>query len=100
MIGSSGQQTVFSAAPRPFSDEPSICKQAPLCGDPEGWGPISSSRYDFTPCFLDIWIVLVVAWGAFGGTGALWFLLKRRAPQPVDKNWHFYAKLVFRPRMH
>jgi hypothetical protein len=94
MIGRSQQQTVFSGAQRPFSDVLSSNKRGPLCSDPEGWGPISSVRYDFTPCFLDVWIVLVVAWGLFGGAGALWFLFKRRVPQPVDKNWHFYAKLV------
>lgn len=65
----------------------------PLCGDPEGWGPVSVIRYDLTPCFLDIWIVLVAAWGLFLGAGAIWYLLKKRVPQDVPKNWHFYAKL-------
>jgi len=65
----------------------------PLCGDSEGWGPISDIRYDFTPCFLDTWVVIVATWGLLGGAGALWFLLKKRTPQEVSKNWHFYAKL-------
>lgn len=66
----------------------------PFCGDSEGWGPLSPVRFDFTPCFLDVWVVLVAAWGLFLGAGAIWFLLKKRVPQPVPKNWHFYAKLV------
>ncbi|KAF2868308.1 multidrug resistance-associated protein 1 [Massariosphaeria phaeospora] len=65
----------------------------PLCGNSEGWGPISSGRYDFTPCFLDVWILVVAAWGILGGAGAAWYLLRKCSPQPVKKNWHFYAKL-------
>lgn len=68
-------------------------KVQPLCGDPEGWGPVSAIRYDLTPCFLDIWIVLVAAWGILFGTGAIWYLLRKRDAQDVPKNWHFYAKL-------
>ena len=65
----------------------------PLCGNPEGWGPISQIRYDFTPCFLDVWVVFVSVWGLLGGAGAVWYLLKQKIPQEVPKNWHFYAKL-------
>lgn len=65
-----------------------------LCGNIEGWGPISPFRYDFTPCFLDVWITSVACFGIVFGIGAIWFLLKRRLPSPVSKNWHFYAKLV------
>lgn len=68
-------------------------KPQPFCGDPEGWGPVSSIRYDFTPCFLDLWVVFVVAWGVLAGAGALWYLLRRRDVQEIPKNWHFYAKL-------
>lgn len=66
----------------------------PFCGDREGWGPISSVIYDFTPCFLDVWVAAVAAWGIFFGAGAIWFLLTKRVAQPVSKNWHFWAKLV------
>lgn len=66
----------------------------PLCGDIEGWGPMSPVRFDFTPCFLDVWVSLVAVWGLVMGGGAIWFLLKKRVPQPVPQNWHFYAKLV------
>lgn len=94
MVTRSQQQTVFRASPVTFNEELSRTTQQPLCGDPEGWGPISSLRYDFTPCFVDVWIVFVAAWGIVGGAGAIWFLLRRRVPQTVLKNWHFYAKLV------
>lgn len=67
-----------------------------FCGDVEGWGPMSSFRFDLTPCFLDLGVAIVAAWGLLLGSGAIWFLLKKRAPQPVSKNWHFYAKLVSR----
>jgi ATP-binding cassette subfamily C (CFTR/MRP) protein 1 len=66
----------------------------PLCGNSEGWGPISSIRYDFTPCFLDVWIAVVAGFGIVGGAGALWYLYRNCSPQPVKRNWHFYAKLV------
>lgn len=66
----------------------------PLCGNAEGWGPISPIRYDFTPCFLDVWIAAVAVFGVVGGAGALWHLYRNCTPQPVKRNWHFYAKLV------
>ncbi|KAL1953834.1 hypothetical protein VTO42DRAFT_2129 [Malbranchea cinnamomea] len=69
-------------------------RSQPFCGDPEGWGPLSPTRFDLTPCFLDVWVSLVALWGLIGGAGALWLLFKRRTPQPVGKNWHFYAKLA------
>ena len=65
----------------------------PLCGNKEGWGPISPYRYDFTPCFLDVWISSVAVWGIVFGAGATWYLLQKKSPAPVDRNWHFYAKL-------
>ncbi|CAG8043220.1 unnamed protein product [Penicillium salamii] len=66
----------------------------PFCTDSEGWGPFSSSRFDLTPCFLDVIVAVVAVWGTLSGLGALWLLLKKRIPQPVSKNWHFYTKLV------
>ena len=66
-----------------------------LCGDPEGWGPLSLYRWDFTPCFLDVCVLAVaVIFGIFMGTGAIYYLLRKKAPAPVPKNWHFYAKLT------
>lgn len=65
----------------------------PLCGNIEGWGPLSPYRYDFTPCFLDVWVLIVSAWGVVAGLAAVWWLYKKTTPQPVAKNWHFYAKL-------
>ncbi|KAL8939767.1 MAG: hypothetical protein Q9216_003181 [Gyalolechia sp. 2 TL-2023] len=65
-----------------------------LCGNIEGWGPISPFRYDFTPCFLDVWITSVACFGIVFGIGAIWFLLTRRLPSSVSKNWHFHTKLA------
>ena len=68
-------------------------KTLPFCGNLEGWGPISPFRYDFTPCFLDVWITAVAVYGVLFGASALWWLLKRD-PSPVRKDWHFYTKLL------
>ncbi|KAL6702697.1 ATP-binding cassette glutathione S-conjugate transporter ycf1 [Coniothyrium glycines] len=91
-----GQQTPFlPASPRAYGYlAASKHNRQPLCGNSEGWGPISPIRYDFTPCFLDVWIAVVAAFGIVGGAGALWYLYRLCPPQPVKRNWHFYAKLV------
>lgn len=91
ILGNSHSAPLSSSLGSPFS---SSKKLQPFCGDVEGWGPISKHRFDLTPCFLDFGVALVAAWGLLMGAGAIWFLLKKRAPQPVSKNWHFYAKLV------
>lgn len=82
----------------PLSQTSSVPFQSPhrhaFCGDAEGWGPLSPFTFDFTPCFLDFVVSLVAAWGLFMGAGAIWFLLRKRIPQPVSKDWHFYTKLV------
>lgn len=66
----------------------------PLCGNSEGWGPLSPFRYDFTPCFLDVWVASVAVFGIVFGAGAIWYLLKKCVAQPVKKDWHFWAKMV------
>jgi hypothetical protein len=86
-----GLAVPFHAAPQPFD---ALNSRQPLCGDSEGWGPLSPSRFDLTPCFLDVWVAVVAAFGLLMGAGAVWFLLKKRIAQPVPKNWHFHAKLV------
>ena len=98
MRGSEKLQSVLTATGRfpPNSDplrriESSV--RQPLCGDDEGWGPVSSLRWDFTPCFLDVWLIGVALWGVLFGAGALWYLFKKRIPQEVPRNWHLYAKL-------
>lgn len=67
-------------------------KQQTLCGNIEGWGPISPFRYDFTPCFLDVWITAVGFFGILLGSGAIWYL-RKKTPAVVRKDWHFYTKL-------
>ncbi|KAL8736829.1 MAG: hypothetical protein Q9181_002293 [Wetmoreana brouardii] len=69
-------------------------RRQPLCGNVEGWGPISPFRYDFTPCFLDVWITSVALFGIILGAGAIWYLLRKKSPSPVSKNWHFFTKLA------
>ncbi|KAJ5360376.1 ABC transporter integral membrane type 1 [Penicillium concentricum] len=69
-------------------------RRQPFCTDSEGWGPISSLRFDLTPCFLDVTVAVVAVLGTLGGFAALWLLLRKRIPQPVSKNWHFYTKLA------
>ncbi|OJJ48270.1 hypothetical protein ASPZODRAFT_130231 [Penicilliopsis zonata CBS 506.65] len=65
-----------------------------FCGNAEGWGPLSPYLFDLTPCFLDLTVALVAIFGLVLGAGALWLLFNKRSPQPVPKNWHFYAKLT------
>ncbi|KAL6250098.1 ATP-binding cassette glutathione S-conjugate transporter ycf1 [Rhinocladiella similis] len=97
MTASVSEQSVLTAtggeSPSYFSPPTAFSRQ-PLCGDPEGWGPVSSLRWDLTPCFLDVWVLGVAIWGVLFGAGALWYVLKKRVPQDVPRNWHFYAKLA------
>lgn len=99
MASNGGQKAILNASPSATlvdaSLAPLVRHEHAFCGDSEGWGPISSLRFDLTPCFLDIWVSVVAAWGLFLGAGALYMLLKNRTPQPVQKNWHFYTKLVW-----
>ena len=66
----------------------------PLCGNIEGWGPISPFRYDFTPCFLDVWITAVAVCGVLFGGAAIWFLKTKREASSVSKDWHFHTKIA------
>jgi len=66
----------------------------PLCGNEEGWGPLSPYRFDFTPCFLDIWILVVSAFGVLAGLGMIYWLYKKTDTQVVKRDWHFFAKLA------
>ncbi|KAK3375086.1 ABC transporter type 1, transmembrane domain-containing protein [Podospora didyma] len=64
----------------------------PLCGNEEGWGPMSPFRYDFTPCFIDVWVASVAVFGIVVGSLAVWWLVKWRQPSRVAKDWHFWTK--------
>ena len=66
----------------------------PLCGNEEGWGPLSPFRYDFTPCFIDVWVAAVAVFGIVVGSLALWWLLKRKPSSSVPKSLQFWAKQV------
>jgi len=70
----------------------------PLCGNEEGWGPLSPIRYDFTPCFIDVWVASVAVFGIVFGAIAVWWLARWRRPTDVAKDWHFWTKQVGRIR--
>ncbi|KAG5922873.1 hypothetical protein E4U42_005186 [Claviceps africana] len=69
-------------------------KQQPLCGNEEGWGPISKYRYDFTPCFIDVWLATVSIYALILGPLAIWWLLRKKKPfdDGATKNAHFWMK--------
>ena len=71
--------------------------QQPLCGNKEGWGPLSPDRYDFTPCFIDVWVASVAAFGILFGSVALWWILTTRKPSDIKKNLGFWLKQVQKP---
>ncbi len=68
----------------------------PLCGNEEGWGPLSPYRYDFTPCFIDVWVATVAVYGLLFGPIAIWWLLKKKQQleHGATKNLHFWIKQV------
>jgi ATP-binding cassette, subfamily C (CFTR/MRP), member 1 len=66
----------------------------PLCGNEEGWGPLSPFRYDFTPCFIDVWVFVVAAYGIVFGSLAIWYILRRQKATEISKDWHFWTKQV------
>lgn len=70
----------------------------PLCGNEEGWGPLSPHRYDFTPCFIDVWVASVAAFGLLAGGIAVVWLLRYRQAVSVPKGWHFWTKQVWKCR--
>lgn len=99
MIDSISAQTVLQSPAQDFFFATYLASSKdkfvqPLCGNEEGWGPLSPHRWDFTPCFLDVWITSVSVWGILGGLGAIWFLCKKNSEQSVKKDWHFYTKLA------
>ncbi|CAI4218017.1 unnamed protein product [Parascedosporium putredinis] len=49
-------------------------------------------RYDFTPCFIDVWVASVAAFGIIVGGIAIAWLVKHRTSVDVPKNWHFWLK--------
>ncbi|KOS18981.1 Metal resistance protein YCF1 [Escovopsis weberi] len=67
--------------------------EQPLCSNKEGWGPLSPFRYDFTPCFIDVWVAIVsVFFGIFLGSLAIWWLLRKKELYPKSKTVPFWLK--------
>ncbi|KUI60128.1 Metal resistance protein YCF1 [Cytospora mali] len=64
----------------------------PLCGNEEGWGPLSPFRFDFTPCFIDVWVASVAIFGVVFGLLAVVWLVKTRKPTEISKGLHFWTK--------
>jgi ATP-binding cassette, subfamily C (CFTR/MRP), member 1 len=60
----------------------------PLCGNEEGWGPLSPHRYDFTPCFIDVWIASVAVFGLLVGPIAIWSLVRKALLDKAGKLAH------------
>lgn len=69
-------------------------RREPFCGNKEGWGPLSEGRYDFTPCFMDVWIASVAVFGILGGAIAVWWLVRKKKSFVVGRDWHFWTKQV------
>ncbi|KAH6604283.1 cadmium factor [Trichoderma cornu-damae] len=68
------------------------CKH--FCGNEEGWGPLSPFRYDFTPCFIDVWIAAVSVYGVVLGSVAIWWLRRKKQEYATSKNAHFWIKQI------
>ncbi|KAJ2894451.1 hypothetical protein MKZ38_007530 [Zalerion maritima] len=68
--------------------------QQPFCCDDEGWGPLSASRFDFTPCFLDMLAMTVAVFAIVFGARAVWWLLTRNDEEKVAKNWQTWTELA------
>ncbi|KAF1813528.1 multidrug resistance-associated protein 1 [Eremomyces bilateralis CBS 781.70] len=99
MTAFSDLQTPFgsglSSSPRPLDPDRFYHRLSqPLCGNIEGWGPLSPFRWDLTPCFLDVWLAVVALGGILGGAGTVWWMVKTQPTQPVKRDWHFFAKLT------
>ncbi|KAL6871922.1 P-loop containing nucleoside triphosphate hydrolase protein [Trichoderma novae-zelandiae] len=65
-----------------------------FCGNEEGWGPMSPFRFDFTPCFIDVWIAAVSVYGIILGSVAIWWLLRKKQEFTTVKNAHFWIKQI------
>lgn len=63
-----------------------------LCGNEEGWGPMSPDRYDFTPCFIDAGVAVAAIFGILAGTGAILHLLGRQYKPVTTASTHYWLK--------
>lgn len=102
-ILSTGSFTGFHSSPAALTSPSyylsAVSKHAghqPFCGNLEGWGPLSPSRYDFTPCFMDVWVSAVAGYGILFGAGAVWWLASKRARMrgAAGRGWGFGGKMV------
>jgi len=77
-----------------LTSERNATGRQPFCGNKEGWGPLSRHRYDFTPCFMDVWVSSVAVYGILFGAVAVWWLVRRKSRNVVERDWHFWLKQV------
>lgn len=64
-----------------------------FCADKEGWGPLLSHKYDFTPCFLDLLMSCLSIYGILFGILVIWWLIKKKNKVvTVTKDWCFWIK--------
>jgi hypothetical protein len=76
------------------SDAVMNARHAFLCHNGEGWGPLSNSIFDFTPCFLAVPNAAIALFGVVIGGATIWWLRNKESKHPTPKNWHYYLKLV------
>jgi ATP-binding cassette subfamily C (CFTR/MRP) protein 1 len=85
---------IYRAVGTVASNSSSILARQPFCINEEGWGPISLTFYDFTPCFLAIPNAVIALFGIIPGGITIWWLYSKQSKQPTPKDWHYFAKLV------
>ncbi|KAI9645824.1 ATP-binding cassette glutathione S-conjugate transporter ycf1 [Ciborinia camelliae] len=72
-----------------------ISRSQPLCGNKEGWGPLSPHRYDFTPCFMDVYMVACKEEDDGGGEKRLAFLAQAvNYPDVWAGDFRFWTSLL------
>jgi ATP-binding cassette subfamily C (CFTR/MRP) protein 1 len=74
------------------TSSPSITHR--FCHNAEGWGPLATHGYDFTPCFLDVPPAVIALFGIIAGGATIWWLLTNTSKQTTEKDWHYFTKLV------
>jgi ATP-binding cassette, subfamily C (CFTR/MRP), member 1 len=67
---------------------------ADFCYDPEGWGPVSSIRYAFTPCFQDGILAAIPPLFLFVAGSAQAFQFSQSARIPGSRTWIYFCKIA------
>jgi len=67
---------------------------ADFCLDPEGWGPVSSSRYAFTPCFQDGILCALPPLFLFLAGSAQAYHFSQAGKVTHARSWVYWTKIV------